>query len=393
MELKKQIMRTHALLAIATLTLLFCSSCGNRTSNSVTNDTLVIEDSYRLEPLKNETLMLKNKDPFGEIIELKGEQIIMDDIIFKPLESQMIIKNNFLLMQNRPRGVLAINQTGEQRIVPNNDDPFTLGFFTIFRLPEMELVQTFGIIGNGPDEFMFPHLCKNAEPDVLATILESSNGKLYDVLFDGSLRLSNMRIPKSDGYAGYYPALKTASELYFVGTSSTGKSVFVLNDSSQVSEIQNLGLDRRRRGWANYIGDFAMNKNQTCMVYAYKYFKIVTFFDLEYGAVRTLNFAKEEFDESTLEFFDGMDKNVTHYWGISTTEKHVYIAYSGRTPHQVWEQNKRGNLYIFIEKYDWNGNPIAKYKLDRWGYFAVTENTLYLISTNDDDPFFRYQLN
>jgi len=50
--------------------------------------------------------------------------------------------------------------------------------------------------------------------------------------------------------------------------------------------------------------------------------------------------------------------------------------------------------YIHVEKYDWNGQPVAKYRLDQWGYFTVDEenNLLYLVSTNHDSSFFKYQL-
>ena len=69
------------------------------------------------------------------------------------------------------------------------------------------------------------------------------------------------------------------------------------------------------------------------------------------------------------------------------------MLYSGRTPAQAWSDNNKGNYYIHVEKYDWNGQPIAKYKLDRWGYFTVDENNiLYLVSTWDDSTFFIYKL-
>jgi hypothetical protein len=196
-------------------------------------------------------------------------------------------------------------------------------------------------------------------------------------------------------YFAYQPALMTDSLLYFVANSPTGKSVFTFDiESGETNEIQNLALDPKRKGWANYIGDFAVNAKHNRMVYAYKYFKIVRFFDLENNAIRTVNFEKEEFDESTLQYFDGMDANVTHYGGISAGERYVYMLHSGRKPADVWNENRKGIHYIFVEKYDWNGNPIAKYKLDRWGYFTMDEKNslLYLISTWDDDPFFVFKL-
>ena len=47
---------------------------------------------------------------------------------------------------------------------------------------------------------------------------------------------------------------------------------------------------------------------------------------------------------------------------------------------------------MYIEQYDWNGNPIRKYKLDRGGHAYVdsNENILILIS-GSDDPFWRYK--
>ena len=358
-----------------------CGGSGNKTADGKveSNDTIVSLDvvSVKLEPLKDETLRLKGKDPFGQVIELKGEQIIVDDLIFKPSEIEMVIKDKLMIMQSR-----------------SSD-----GMFALLSLPDLQYIKSFGKIGGGPDEFMFPHLCKNTEPNILATIVESTNGKIYDVLTDGSLKLNNINIPKvksQSNYADEYPALMTDTLLYFSANSSTGKSVFTIGgtDSIQVNEIQNLALDPRRKGWANYIGDFAINAEQSRMVYAYKYFKLVRFFDLENHTVRTINFEREEFDESSQYVINGLDANVTHYWGISANDKYVYMLYSGRTPMQVGSDNSKRNYYIHVEKYDWNGQPIAKYKLDRWGYFTVDEknNILYLVSTNDDSSFFKYQL-
>ena len=358
-----------------------CGGSGNRTADNKVedNDTIISLniEPVKLEPLKDETLKLKGKDPFVDVIDLKGEQIIVDDLIFKPSEIEMVIKDSFMVMQSRTQD----------------------GMFALLSLPDLQYIKSFGLIGNGPDEFMFPHLCKNTDPNILATVIESTNGKIYDILTNGMMKPNIINIPKAKtghNYASEYPGLMTDTLLYFAANSSTGKSVFTIGgtDNIQANEIQNLALDPKRKGWANYIGDFAINKEQTRMVYAYKYFKLVRFFDLEHNTVRTINFERDEFDESTQYKIDGLDANVTHYWGISANKKYVYMLYSGRTPYQVVNDNNKGNYYIHVEKYDWNGQPIAKYKLDRWGYFTVDEenNFLYLVSTNDDSSFFKYKL-
>lgn len=56
-------------------------------------------------------------------------------------------------------------------------------------------------------------------------------------------------------------------------------------------------------------------------------------------------------------------------------------------------ESSKGNIYIYLEQYDWNGNPIKKYRLDRWGYVYLDEqrNEIIMLSTWDDDPFWRYK--
>jgi hypothetical protein len=87
-------------------------------------------------------------------------------------------------------------------------------------------------------------------------------------------------------------------------------------------------------------------------------------------------------------------QNITHYWGMSAQKEFVYVLYSGRSPVDVQKEWDNKQYYILVEKYDWNGNPIAKYKLDNWGYFCVDEphQKLYLASVNDAEPFFEFDL-
>ena len=183
------------------IVLFSCRGSGNKSAdNSMTKGTNTIADfittPVKLEPLINETLKLKDKDPFGKIIELKGEQVIIDNLIFKPLEVKMVIKDNYLVMKTY-----------------NKD-----GLFMLLSFPDLQLIKSFGTIGPGPDEFRYPNLCRNTEPDILATVVESTNGKIYDVLPDGTLRPNKVNIPKSKAgskYAGEYPALMTGTMLYF----------------------------------------------------------------------------------------------------------------------------------------------------------------------------------
>ena len=87
-------------------------------------------------------------------------------------------------------------------------------------------------------------------------------------------------------------------------------------------------------------------------------------------------------------------QNVTHYWGMSTTNDNVYCLYSGRTPIQIGNDWKKNIEYIFVEKFDWNGKPIKKFKLDKWGYFCVDKkrNKLYIGSVREEHPIYSYDI-
>lgn len=328
--------------------------------------------------LKSGEVFYKSKDPFGEIMELKGKYISEDTAVFTLSESVMLINGNFLVMKNL------------------SDPPFR-----VFRLPDLKQVNIVGKRGIGPDEFNFPTLVPSQDSTILCYLYENSNNKLYKLNKDGKAEYCKYPFQGTDN-KGMFAAEKQLvntgiNDFMYVDNSPSGKSIYRITqkgDSALVREVFNLGMDPKQKSPFAYIGDFGANPSKNRMVYAYKYFKIIKFMDLEAKTIRTINFEKDEFDESSSHEVNGLDKNITHYWGICAQDDYVYFLYSGRTPVEVVKEAQKQNYYIFVEQYDWNGNPVKKYKLDQWGYFTVDEKNkkLYLASMNIDGPFIEYQL-
>ncbi len=319
----------------------------------------------------------KKQNPFGEIIELTGTNVTNDTTIFKPLESEMLVKDKLLIMKN-------IRQP-----------------FRIFSLPDLIQVKTVGKWGGGPDEFYYSTLVSTPNDNLLCYLFEGTNHKLYSLDQNGNMKYipHPFRTKENREQFGESRQVVNVAEndFLYVGNSSTGKSIYRITqqgDSAVTREIFNLGLNPNRRSPFSYIGDFAVNPAKNRMAYAYKYFKIIKFMDLEAKTVHIANFEREEFDENTLYKINGLDQNVTHYWGACAQDDYVYFLYSGRTPYDVVKEQSKKNYYIYVEQYDWNGKPVNKFKLDQWGYFTVDEKNkkVYLASTNHDDPFFVYQL-
>jgi len=339
-----------------------------------TLETSIVQKS--LPELIAEELFFKGKDIFGNVIELKGTQIVADTVIFKIQGAESIVKEDKLLLN-------------------------TNGQFLLFHLPDFRFEGFYGKWGNGPDEFIYPHIvpAKN-DNSLLCYLFESAKGKLYGMDKSGQISAHPFRFDNPEGgfkYSSKQIVNIAPDDFIYADDSPTGKSIFratVEADTVSKREVFNLGLNSKRISPFSYIGDFVANPNKNRMVYAYKYFKMIKFMDLEAQTVRTINFEREVFDENTLYKINGLDQNVTHYWGACAQDEYVYFLYSGRTPYDVAKDNGKHNFYIFVEQYDWNGNPVNKFKLDQWGYFTVDEpnKKLYLMSTNHDDPFFIYDL-
>lgn len=314
------------------------------------------------------------EDSLGEVIELTGEQITTNQI-FKIAETEMLVKDSVMIMKNI---------SGEN-------------LFRIFRLPDFKLLKTFGKTGRGPDEFQYSHLVQSEDKNILCFIFEITNSKLYKVDRYLNLTPANIQLEKSKSVFDEKLLYSYSdTDFFYVGNTTAGKAIFrsnMSNDSILTTEVFYLSFSPKHRNWANYIGDFGANKAKGRLVYAYKYFKRLVFMDTTGTKIRILNFKSEEVQKKEVLAQLGPD-NVTQYWGMSCQPNYVYVLYSGRTPIEVSKQFKQENFYIFVEQFDWNGNPIRKFKLDHWGYFCVDEksNSLYIASVNDDEPVFRYKL-
>jgi hypothetical protein len=189
----------------------------------------------------------------------------------------------------------------------------------------------------------------------------------------------------------------SSNDFVYVESVKKGKAMFhfvLENDSMNTTFLKNLAFSDKYKNWAAYIGDFGASRNNKRLVYAYKYFKRLIFFDIENKTAKVVSFDVPVKTGKGNAVSMMSPSNITYYWGMSVTDKYVYVLYSGRSPLEVTKELRESSGYIYVEQFDWNGNPISKYKLDNWGYFCVNEkgNTIYLASTTDEPPFISYKL-
>jgi hypothetical protein len=332
---------------------------------------IIVENPVITKPLVTGEFFFE-EDDFGEVIELKGESKPVN-IIFKVSETKMMVNDTILIVQNR-----------------HNYQSFML-----FSLPGFNYIKSFGNIGNGPDEFLYPKLVSGTNSSSTCLILNKSN--IYSLGKDLNIKKEKVPFPFTNNpYDNREVAFLSDSSFMYVESTKRGKEIFRLNftnNQTEVSPILNLSFLKGHSGWATYIGDFGINRERNRMVYAYKYYKKIIFTQLDGTNSRIVHFRAPENETKDVIRTLGPD-NITHYWGISAQKNYVYFLYSGRTPIDVGNDFKLGKDYIFVEQYDWNGNLVRKFRLDHWGYFCINESEtkLYLASVNDENPFYVYDL-
>lgn len=363
---------------IPAIILLVITSCSNKSKSQPESTSIqtaepeIIVKAKQLEPLQEGTITLTD-DIFGEIVNLAGEQKILDGPIFKVTEPEMLINGDYFLMQN------AFNHDS---------------IFLLYKLPDFDFISHFGVRGNAPGQFNFPHLVPTTQKDKLAYIYETHNPKLYSVDYDGTMTNIPITFPVIKGAVHSSKEIfATDSAYYYVDNIRQGKALFKsvqYADSVSMEQIYKLSFSPKHKNWATYIGDFIVHPSGKRIAYAYKYFKRLMIYDLETGVSRVIEFDKDGVKAANDVVTLGPD-NVTYYWGGSGTEEYIYLTYSGRTPIDV---SRAKESYIHVEQFDWNGNPVKKYKLNHWGRNIVDgkNNKLYQLVYTEDDPLFVYDL-
>jgi hypothetical protein len=315
-------------------------------------------------------------EAFGKIIPLTGKAQPIAPM-FRVTESELMATDSVLLINNL------------------HDGQFIMWLST----NDFSHLASFARQGRGPNEFIYPTFVQGDDPETLCHIFERTDNKLYAVYpnFQMKERKDMALRPSVRGmYSDKQLYAMGPDHFVYAESSDKGKGLFETKregDSLVTRQFYDLSFSEDHANWAAYIGSFGANAQKHRLVYAYKYFKRAVFIDTQTGQHRVIQFKTDETESGDVHAMMSPD-NVTHYWKLSAQPDYVYLLYSGRTPYEVGNANNQGNAHIFVEQFDWNGNPIRKFRLDQWGYFCADEykQRLYLLSTTEAEPLYVYNL-
>ena len=251
--------------------------------------------------------------------------------------------------------------------------------YHIYDLTNYELKSSFGIIGQGPGEFVHPWLF---------------HSQLSDILIGDKNTVYRVGINK-EGLAVFKDTKQLSYNNNVYGAAFINDSLYVVDAMYTAPDLYLLALQDKlpRKSWTyrnpdimDYyvdpdMGNVYANENRIAFCYGYK--KQIDFMDTGFNLIKRVKFNYANPANTNSE--NQGDVKMSYVYGY-LGKNYLYALFLGTS----WDEHREKSFHgAFLEVFDLNGNPVAKYYLEGISpaYFAVDENTSTLYGKGvDGDP-------
>lgn len=336
----------------------FLTSCGHEKSN-VSQFVNVVQlggVEYPEIPKSNIIQLEKSDFPKGEIRSIERIPI---DLEIELRETNIFAKGNYIIVKHLEwrKGAYLLH---------------------VLSLPDYKTVAQLAPFGEGPDEFMDIRVIPTEETDKLCYVFNFSNNKLF--ILSTSLKLEEC------GLLPEIPENKLGDPFLYMGD---GKMQVCLGANKGMG-IGWVGLNdtivkgtvpfqfAEGAGWFFYIGKLAHSFSRKREAYAFTYHDRIAFFDFDGGNVKMCRFG-----DKTLKTTSSPD-NPLYYYSCFASDKYVYAIYR-ESQKDTDETNP-----LYLEQYDWDGNPVARYLLPKGrglytGCATEDNSIIYMVDYYEDN--------
>lgn len=346
-------------------------SCNNRADNkqsqvdaAFANDTVLTPRQIDLDEIKWKTTQLTGK-----------HKIIKDGLV--DVGSTLWKKGDTLIFRN------AEYQTDS--------------YYLAYLLPEFKLIKKFGLEGMGPNEFDRPELTISANDDKrIGYIYDRANGNYYELCNDFAIkRIDTFKdLPYRTLDTRFY---SDSTAFYLNGGDEEGRMMYkyIKSKGFPGEAIHNLVLDPPGvTFFYAYDGPYGYNVSKNRLVYAYKFFREIHIMDMNGKLLRTLKGKdgnRTRAEDGIKAWMDNFEVP-TYYEYCYPTDNFIYLVYNNGYTLGDFVNNKVGGT--IIEQYDWNGNPIQRFVLDKICHLQILidekEQKIYINNSQEDDPLYIY---
>ena len=355
------------------LSIVLLLSCNNKDGNNTDAESWGKTSALDFPEADSAEIITLTKQIFPKIIELNGENVFLD-ADFPVKELQPIIKDSLFII----------------KCFQNNQDYM----IRVYSMPEFKEIKLLAKKGNGPDEFIDIRLIPTQEKDKLFYIADVSKSTLSYVDNNFQIKKLSFKEPANLSYLRlYYPTQIDSNEFLFASDADDGRFLYQMNiNDSIVKGIYNLSFDPSKKFFAAYIGNFAYHPQQKRFVYAYFSYNRLVFSDLDGKNQKVVQFEEQEqmTANSNLELMND-PKTVFYYTNSFSTSNYIYLMYQGKTDFEFKE-----NPTMYIEQWDWDGNPINRFVLKNFkhpaGCIDEKNNIMYITNSFEDEPLYKFDL-
>jgi len=253
-----------------------------------------------------------------------------------------------------------------------------------YSTPSLVFSSDFGTKGQGPGEIqLFPMFCESpASPDLYVfgyspvTIKKISISKKGEVGFKGDITLeryetfNNMTIIGDSIFVFYLPDNLTVKK-------------YNLENKNESSII--LSKDDHRESYF-YSNRGYIATSETTLIYSYLFKKQIDIYDLSTLTLKTRISDGKKYPKPTPGDFSSL---TFHYVGLYAGENYFYALYDGGVRKAEVVPS------LFLEVYDYDGNPIKKYSFDIPPILFVVDERygkLYGFYGEYEDNLLRYNM-
>lgn len=264
--------------------------------------------------------------------------------------------------------------------------------FDIFRLPDLTLLYSAGIKGQGPQDFydlerrMFEPTAKGfkvfSQPDrKIKEVFVSDSGLWVDN--DNALTYKidetplNGVLPVKDSTLIYWGRIESEKE-YVLFDTQEGSRTF--------SSYPAWGNDQREElPIFTYVKNTVLNADHTRFISFYGYFKRFRIHSVEGELLKEVTVKTPPYEDKLAE--NPLDRTVYYFTPPRTDGNYIYILCKNSTR----TEEKAPELQIW----NWEGEPVARYEMDRpltLFDISATHHKLYAVDGEHEEEIYVYHL-
>lgn len=165
---------------------------------------------------------------------------------------------------------------------------------------------------------------------------------------------------------------KSQDEFLFIGREPFGGEQALLlsrnyTDSIIVDEICKITYDKEFPSWMINFGKATYNSHKQIVAYAFQLYPVIQFINVNNAKEESfVKLEDVEYFNIKIEGADIWEQNPVQFKDITSNEKYIYALFWGKTFTAVNNDRQLDKGMSKIIKYDWEGNVIATYTINRY---------------------------